>query len=396
MRKSLIIAFALLVILSMSAMASDTRVTTMGDNNMILLDDANIGLFPSRLYDYPDEATAEFRNNNVTVFGVHWKFGEENPWVLGTYLHNGGVEIPAFILNDIPMPNLPQDNKRIDLIYSRMLGLHKFGFHFGLRHSSYVDDAEDDKDEACLSIYNFDFGLTPDGDKMDIAAGIEMITWSDKGTLADNSAYDITKPSGNMTFYARGRYFYEMDKTCTLVPHVELTFGKNEADFYDVVNNVAELTGTGKLSSSVFDLGCGLQYTPATNVLAVLDFGIQIDNAKTEQIPAAAGATTTESTDKTFTLPYFKVGFDAEVFSWLDVRLGATSYWNTVTDDQTTAKIKNTEKYPENTTYLGFGFHWNRLHVDVQTNPDLFINGFEFISGNGTAMNTRLSATYEW
>jgi hypothetical protein len=50
---------------------------------------------------------------------------------------------------------------------------------------------------------------------------------------------------------------------------------------------------------------------------------------------------------------------------------------------------------PENETYLGLGFHWNRLHVDVQSNPDLFLDGFNFISGESNSMNFRISALYE-
>jgi hypothetical protein len=81
--------------------STDTRVTTMGDNNMILLDEHNIELFPSRLFEYPDLAIAEFCNvannaNDMTRFGIHWKFGEEKPFVLGTYFHNNIAETPMY------------------------------------------------------------------------------------------------------------------------------------------------------------------------------------------------------------------------------------------------------------------------------------------------------------
>jgi hypothetical protein len=58
---------------------------------------------------------------------------------------------------------------------------------------------------------------------------------------------------------------------------------------------------------------------------------------------------------------------------------------------------ETTEKEAENQTYLGFGFHWGRLHIDTQTDPDLFLRGFDFITGNGggSDMNARISAVYE-
>ena len=87
------------MILSLSSFATDTRVLTMGDNNNILMDDANIWLYPSRIYNYPDIATAEFsnyysgmypladdmvvENDQMTRLGVNWKFGGDNPWVAG-------------------------------------------------------------------------------------------------------------------------------------------------------------------------------------------------------------------------------------------------------------------------------------------------------------------------
>ena len=63
-------------------------------------------------------------------------------------------------------------------------------------------------------------------------------------------------------------------------------------------------------------------------------------------------------------------------------------------------KLGNNTKYKENApyndTYLGFGFHWNRLHIDTYTDPELFLNGFDFISGDGNGnMNFRISAVYE-
>ena len=103
MKKILLLTIFTLMILSLSSFATDTRVLTMGDNNNILMDDANIWLYPSRIYNYPDIATAEFSNyydrvsvsddmyvydEQITRLGVNWKFGGDNPWVLGTYFHN--------------------------------------------------------------------------------------------------------------------------------------------------------------------------------------------------------------------------------------------------------------------------------------------------------------------
>ena len=48
--------------------------------------------------------------------------------------------------------------------------------------------------------------------------------------------------------------------------------------------------------------------------------------------------------------------------------------------------------------YTLFGKLRGRLHVDTWTDPDLFLKGFDFISGAGAAfddMNFSISALYE-
>ena len=89
MKKLIILSLALVIVMSAAALASQTRVRTMGNNNTILVDDNNIWLFPSRLNNYPALAIGEFSgNNDFTRFGVHWQFGDDKPWVLATYFDN--------------------------------------------------------------------------------------------------------------------------------------------------------------------------------------------------------------------------------------------------------------------------------------------------------------------
>lgn len=388
MTTKILMVLAALLILCAVASASDTRVVTMGDNNLILLDEANIGMFPSRIVEYPNLAIAELGSNDMMSLGMHWKFREDKPCVLGTYLYNNSDEEHEFSPINAPWG----ENQRIDLYWGTKLSSHKFGVHIARRSSSDKDDAVDDKDERSLSITRIGVGLTPDGDKYDLAAEIEFLGWTEKGTKDDGSAYDISEPQGNVSFSLLARTFRKMNDNTTLIPHAGLDFGKFEYDMYDT-DTPYDFVEREKNNVFRIDLGSGIQYTPAVNVLAVMDIGIIYDKVKTEMTDDEAAKT--ERTVSTFALPYFKIGLDADVFRWLDLRFGATSYWNTRTDDLETAGIKDTRKWPDNETYLGFGFHWSRLHVDVQTDPELFLDGFNFISGQSNNMNFRLSAVYE-
>ena len=430
MKRMLLLIGCLLVILSVSAFATNTRVLTLGETNNILHDDANIWLFPSRINMYPDIAVAEFGHydimetslsgadqygyGEIAQLGVHWKFNQNNPWVLGTYYYSSGVRYPYVNgMDDMgamlrlpsfdPVPvNPPDDNQRIDLFYGRQLGENQFGLHFGALQSGYKDDLVDDMDERSVGQYNLDLGLTAMQEKLDLSAGLVLWTFKDKVTTTtpDTTVYDRYKNKGTYLFHVAGRYFYEVNSTYTLVPNAGIRIGQSK---YERWVNADSVEYTDKTTMFTANAGLGMQYTPISNVLAVGEFGLGFFKAKETYTPTdttvATGDVPGEYEVKVWTVPYFKVGLEAEVFDWMDVRFGASSYWRSnetyteIENDATTYKRAYT--YPDNMTYLGFGFHWNRLHVDTYTDPQLFINGFNFISGESNNMNFWISALYE-
>jgi len=150
------------------------------------------------------------------------------------------------------------------------------------------------------------------------------------------------------------------------------------------------LDQTDKYTRFGVELGIGLQYAPSSDAMAVIDFGLRYDKLDGE----FAGANTYDASLKTFTFPFFKAGADVKVFDWMDLRVGATSSWDKTTRENDFPR-KLIQNYANNATYLGFGFHWGNLHVDTYTDPDLFLDGFNFISGTTNNMNFQISALYE-
>ena len=150
------------------------------------------------------------------------------------------------------------------------------------------------------------------------------------------------------------------------------------------------------------DLGSGMHYTPANNVLAVIDFGINYTKVNFEDdntVNEGSGdvLVTYKENVKIFSLPYIKLGFEGDVFSWMTARFGATTYWRNMTWEDEDDSDKEIYRYPSNKTYMGLGFNWNRLHIDAYTDPELFLNGFDFVSGSGgnEQMNFQLSVLYD-
>jgi len=387
MKKMLTVALMLLLMMSFNAFATDTRVMTMGDNNTVLLDDANIWEFPSRLNDYPNLAIGEFSQVNYyessehfTNFGIHWKFGDDNPWVLGTYFSTLPFYVPMdkfgdFSSLDLELPFELMENRRIDLLYARQLGGNDFGMGFSFLHSSETDDFEFDKSKEAFGFYDFTFGLTEGSGQWDAALNIGFGSW----TYEDEDGEAIAEPDGFMDIGLMGRYFWQQNPNVTLIPHVAVEYSKRGLKSGDFSEEV---------KATNMDLGCGMNYTPATNVLAVLDFGFRYAKVKESD---------SDDLDNSYTswhFPYFKIGLDADVFKWMDIRLGATSFWNSETSEFTSGSKENM-RYAENDTYLGFGFHWGRLHIDTYTDPELFLDGFNFLSGTSNNMNFQISALYE-
>lgn len=429
----------MLLLMGVNSFATETRLLTMGENTTVIMDDANIWMYPSRINYYPNILTAELSSVDyyfgpskagiegdqpISKVGINWKFGGDRPWILGTYLHNNAVYMDQDNILELVTPTssiVPwhgpywsdtessYSNKRIDLFWGTMFGENAFGFHFSMTHSSDKNEKPTDLNERGFGKYDFHLGLTMMENKLDLAAGIELFTFTYKNThtAPDTGTYDYYKPEGNSTLFLRGRYFYEYSPTYTFVPHAEFKIGKYEysRNTWNVSLESDSTLYKDKYNLTAFDVGVGMQYTPATKVLAVIDFGFMYGSIKNEYTTIISSDSSEMDEEKwTYVmLPYFKIGFEAEVFSWMDLRLGATSYWTKYTNENTPfndtlVTEKYEEKYPYNHTYMGLGFNWNRLHVDTYVDPELFMDGFYFLSGVDSkvaGMNFQISAKYD-
>jgi hypothetical protein len=411
MRKVLLLTLAVLLVAFSAGNATLTRTLTMGDANTIVHDEANIWYFPQTLYDYPEMVIGEFYNDyyegyygseDFTDIGIHYKFGEKKPFVLGLYFtKQQPYYIPNTYSEDYDLT--VQDNRRIDLFYSRMLGGHKFGFHFDYIHggSKYDNDTTaagygfNDHSEEAITRYGFNFGLTPNNGKMDLAVGLRLLSWTDK----NYEGKDQSKPDGNISFDIFGRYFYEVDQKITLVPYAGIYYEKVGVKYYgEVPEDTVIWKSTYKYTSG--NIGLGLNYTPAAGILAVGNIGFMLDKYNYKDEPMDTTGPIEEDDYNYTTIPYFSIGLDAEVFKWMDLRLGGTSYWqNYKHDDEYTRHdpyiYKYRSSYVWNETYLGAGFHWGNLFIDTYIDPSMITDGFNFISGESYPMNCQVSVKYK-
>lgn len=400
MRKLLILTCIIFLMAVGAIWGTETRTLTMGDNNLILLDEDNIFLFPSRIAEYQNVAVGDFSTDDFRRLGIHWKFGEKKPFVLGTYFENNSPVYPDNLSGGmlVPFDSTLLSNRRINLIYGRLLGEYEVGLGLNLIHSSRTNDSPGDQAKESFSFYDFSASITPKEGKYDAAASIGLGTFTDKNAGGQNES----KPKGYVDFSLLGRYFLKQNETNVWILHGGLMLANHGADFYTLDSKTdLDLDLSQKNHLTAVDVGIGLNYEPSANVLAVADFGLRYSKVKQQNDTANgyAAVIDVERVNSTTTVPYFKVGIDAEVFNWMDVRFGATSYWdnNSIERSPLTPLTRTQSKFriADNATYLGLGFRWGKLHVDTYTDPKLFLDGFNFISGDTTSMNFQISALYD-
>lgn len=428
MKKLLTLTFVVLMLLAAGASATVTRTYTLGQTNNILLDEDNIFMYPSRINMYPNIAVADVGDlanfdtytYSIASFGVHWKFNEKNPWVLGTYFYNYGEQESGWNLG-LSNTCLPfgywepylswiptgGSNKRVTLVYGRKLGGNYFGFSLNKVQASYKDEtaAPNNEGKEGVGEYDISVSLTDANGKWDFAAGLNLLTFSN---MFDET-HDVWKGKGNKSFFAYGRMFHQVNPQWTLVPNGGLIVGSYAADRYDGGTPQA-VDYSDKFTTFTFWGGLGAHYTPATNMLAVGEIGVAFNSTKFKRTDPVVATNGFEEKDTYFTLPYFKMGLEGKVFDWMDVRFGATSNWHRETWEDTQGgwdgedyyATKEKWNYPDNETYFGTGLHFGNFHIDTYTTPEIFLKGFYFISGNGNYdegyddLNFHVSVLYEF
>lgn len=383
MKKFIILSLAFVLMFSFAAMATNTRVNTMGYNNMIVIDDANIEIFPGRLIEFSNLAIGEFNSSDFRDFGMIWKVAEKSNWNMGAFFT---TQTGLGDFNSVPNFGLypTSFNDRITLYYGREMGSNKLGFKFEYMNAGYeeTDTLSTNNDETeKLNHMEFTFGLTEGSGQWDVAANIGFGSFTNE---INDSIQNEADGISNLGLV--GRYFMVKNPNYTLVPHAG--FSTDKFGWKDVVGDLAE-----SYKMTYIELGCGFNFTPSNNVLAVLDVGVAIESEKYEFTTAGV---TDEDKYTTTTLPYFKLGLDAEVFKWLDVRFGMQSDWHREKDEINYNNLNEWKyNYVNNQSIVGLGFHWNRLHIDTEANPDFFIEGPDFLSGADEDMAFALSVLYE-
>jgi hypothetical protein len=416
MKRLLTFTVLLAIFVGGTVFATDTRVNTMGNVNTIVKDEANIFLFPSTVNYYPKLFAAEVGERwyypwdkqdeydvYLNVVGGHFLLGEksEAPWVVGAYFDTR----PYFISmaqytywwyneysKDADEGSWTTNHKITGIVGHEFNGIPAaFLFSlYGIGEKN-EDTMVSSNYEASYHRYEFSFGLSPMQKKLDLGFGAAFTTWKDKYYYnSEFGVIDYTKPKGNMDLFLNARYWMDPMGKYTLVPHLGVMYSKQGIESYDPT-----LEDTYETKDMVLDLGMGMNYDAAENVLVVGDLGFAYENYKSTYTPVGVAAT--ETKDNYLCLPYFRIGIDAYVFKWMNFRGGVLAQWMGEKWEPSSVETRKWT-WVETETFLGAGFHWGNFYIDANIDPDFLSRGPYFITGsndyNEYDISNRISLKY--
>jgi hypothetical protein len=417
MRTLFVLAVLSLFLVGSMAYATGTRVWTMGEANRIVKDEANIWPYPSTINYYPNLFLGEYEYgyeydmywlSDLYKIGGHLMFGDAtgNPQVLGVYFSQDRYH--SRVLDEFYdyYSDYSEDyyaGRGITLFYGREVSAMPFGLSLGywFANEKNEDSLPSNNYEWGMSRYVFKVGLSPMMKQLDISGKLAITSWTDKEYYnADHGVVDMTKPDGNMDIRFLARYWMNPMGKYTFIPHGGFRMDNQGLEWYgqDASDHWVK-EGALSMDRTMFGLGLGMNYDAGPGILVVGDIGFAYDKEKVDVDLVDNDLwgldDYSEETGYTF-LPYFKLGIDARVFSWMNLRAGVLTEWERWNHQRDyfiqfypyyqyeSGKWDRSGSEPYTYTYLGAGCHWGNFTLDAAINPEFLGNGPYFVSGDAT------------
>jgi hypothetical protein len=387
--KKYLFLFTLFFISSLLSLnATETRISALGSETSILIDDTNIYTYPSSLI--------RFCERGIVEYGIY-QYSDSLSYFL--FLKElGRVGNFGLILNKKGIPSFPSTQSQTKVIQPKnIFGLiYSFSFNEMFTAGLYgnyatatanVDEegtANDIIDES--SVLQGKLGITYFfGDSQ------HFIELSSGGTQY-NFIYEF---SDNFTFESNndlsmdynGRVFFYMNDFFCLIPYfayskIDLS-SKERLQGQITPTKIDRITTTKKVG-----IGSNLMLFDENKII----LGLFYNSTIYEQLISPGGYDTTITYDQ---IPSVVCGLESDIKSWLTVRAGITESL-IIQRNESVNGIKSvlTERYSRFNFNAGLGFRFGSLHVDAILNEDTPFTGGYFLSGEENPIFTKVSATY--
>jgi len=392
MKRLCALLIALLVLaMAVPAMATWTRVMTMGNQPMFIQDDYNIWQWTSTVNNYPRHMIVDH-----SIDAESYEFGTEDydgstrvgmvvPFmgtsVLGVFISDFDVDYP-FTTTSFPGN---EANQYIDVFY----GYRGASWDLGVRIDYYNESVEAGGKQNQSQIgLNAGVGFNVNANMLEINAFYKSISWKNE-TLGAAPNDPITEKDAGSDIGIAARYLIAYNNMVTLIPAFAY---RTQTVSETVTATVPPGIGNGEENKTTgWDLGIGCNTVPLSGVEFLTSLGVRSQSF--EDTDTSSTGPLFDGSDKHF--PYFAFGADIQVKNWLALRVGAEKTWDGFTDKTSTPETKiSTSSFDY---HIGAGIMLGDVQFDVDVNPGWLNAGPYFLSGESDGdMFTYVSFKYDY
>lgn len=382
----LFIFFCIFFLLSLNA--TETRISSLGSETSILIDDTNIYTYPSSLIRFCERGIVEYGfypySDSLSYFAILKELGKFGNF--GLSLNKTGI--PSFPPTQ-SATMISQPENIMGIIYS--YGFNEM-FTIGLSGNygtatSNIDEegtANDIADES--SVLQGKLGLTYFwGDSqhfLEVSSGGTQYNFTYK--FGDNFTFEN---NNDISMNYNARMFFYMNNFFCLIPFFN----------YNTTDLSSEERLQGQITPTKIDRITTIQKAGIGSNLMLFDenkiiLGVIYKSTTYEQLISPGGYDTTITTVQ---LPSVVCGLESDIKSWITVRAGVSeSFITEEMESVNTIKSIITKKYSEFSFNAGVGIRFGSLHLDAILNHDTPFTGGYFLSGEEDPVFTKVSATY--
>jgi hypothetical protein len=364
-----------------SAMATGTRVMTMGDQNMFITDDANIWHWTSTVNNYPRHMIVD--HYGAYVNDPYQDDGESRVGMIMPFMKDGVLGVFASDA-EVDWPFSPRDaESRVDLFWGKRLSSADVGLHL-----EWYGDSDKETGESSHGVIGLNGGvaLNQGGNMMEFNGFFRKISFTDESITGTPLSVNRTQDAGSHMGIA-WRWMRAQNSTTTIIPAIRVENWK-----------ISETTDNGQdadeFKYTSVDVGVGCNTVPLAGTEFLGSIGIMYE----KWTDSDTSGTTDE--DTRLTTPYLKFGADIQVKPWLNFRVGAAKevYSKDTDKDFGTAPDPDRIQTDQDWSYrIGAGIMLGDVQFDMEVDPEWLMSGPYLLSGySDDPMFGHVSFKYDW
>ncbi|MFO0745656.1 MAG: hypothetical protein U1F43_08280 [Myxococcota bacterium] len=312
----------------------------------------------------------------------------------------GGTTEPMAVSGDA----IGNTDYRYGLMFATQLGATtRFGvmLNFAADNGDQESPGDQELDQGGM-LFDLALGLGVDlsGSELELSAGLELGFFDDARDEADagsgvpgNQLEHFTGSHFGLRF--TGRWTFDFFDQTKIVTYAQFQLANQSVELSNAIAPVP----SGSWNGIGFTLGADLRIEPFQDVIVSPGLGFLVSQQTLE------GTTNVDrDADLLLGLPFYGIGVDLKLTSWLDMRFGGQQFVQALRHSTTTAGgVTTTQSASDVTTTFSWGLGLNipvaesMLAIDLSLNPEFFINGPHLLTGNATgpfAFNA--AVRYNW